>query len=259
VTTSGDVTNDLTENASCQVNADPSENTNAPDARAVAFAARATQRTRSVYVRQVRRYKHGGKVRIALRLNMRALTRAFPGRTRVQVLVGVTIRSARGGVVKLFRNEILLLQAHGPARDSAARVASAGAPTVARAASATHTWVGNDQCNSLTVSVGPGAAPTVTVHWDVSMPSIHHLANGMGSVAGATIAATTTGTHVAKFTDTFTVSGYADGVEYTLSGTVRAGASTPNGTGTMTGSANVTNSPVQYSTGHPPASVSQTS
>jgi hypothetical protein len=251
VSTSGDVTSDLTSDAVCQADPDQSDNTDSLRSGIEAFSARAKSRPRSVRVRVVRRYKHAGKVRVALHFNTRALARAFPRTTRVQVVVGVTIRSRRGGQVSLFRRKVLTLHRHHKARKAAVAVAAA--------ATVSHTWHGSDSCDSLDVTVAPSLQVTVT--WNALLR-----ARGFGTVPallyGLTLSATTTATVVGPGVYSFTVDSSQAGAEFQISGQVRIGAAgTSGGSGTASGRADFEDplTPSHPYSGNPPSGLVQTS
>jgi hypothetical protein len=241
LTTVGDVTSDLTQQAVCQADPAQSENTDAVRGGIEAFSARAKSPPRSVRVRLVRRYKHGGKVRVALRFNAPALARAFPRTTRVQVIVGVTIRSPRGGTVSLYRRNTVVLHRHGgtrnPARGGPHRALDAAA-LAGQAAAGSHTWHGSSSCGSLDVTVGPGVSAQVTITWHAQLNVLRTPVTFQGGVYATTLTATTTATVVARGVYSFRTSGNQDGVDFQISGQVRTGASgTATGSGTASGGA----------------------
>jgi hypothetical protein len=207
-----------------------------------AFSARANSPPRSVRVRLVRRYNHGGKVHLALRFNARALARVFPRTTRVQVIVRVTIRSPRGGTVSLYGRKTLVLHRHAgarnPARGGPHRALDAAA-LAGQGAAAGHTWHGSGSCGSLDVRVGPGVSPQVTITWHAELNVLRSpVTIQAGLVYDTTLTATTTATVIARGVYTFSASGNQDGVDFQISGQVRTGASgAVNGSGTASGGA----------------------
>ena len=238
VTVDGDVTSDLTEQAVCQLDRPGAESAgDVASAGAQAFVARAPSVPRSVLVRVVRRYKHGGRVRLALRFNARALARDFPHTTRVQVVVTVMIRSPRGGTVTLFRRENLLLHIRRTARGAIDAFVASGSSTG-------HTWQGSDSCGLFRVTIAPPwSSPVVTVSWSAVLTcaatsAISPNANG-GEIVNVRIAPnSTTGTLVAPGVYSYSVAGTEQDTIYSVSGELRIGSSgPPSGSGTAVGSA----------------------
>jgi hypothetical protein len=195
VTVEGDVTSNLTEGATCQIAPETQTPTNeSPGAVALTARAKAKAPARSVRVKVVRHYHHGGRVRLALRFNAAALRHDFARSSRLQVIV-------------------------------------------ADATAVNHMWAGggngtehNTGCGLISVTLGTGVAPTVTVFF-----SGHSFCND--TVQPIFITGMGTATLVSRGVYSYTADGTYVSVTYHIKGQLTEGQSgtTVDGSGTADG------------------------
>lgn len=163
------------------------------DAKASALAARrgtAThkgkrhhhrRRVRTVMAKKVKRHAHRGKVRLALHFKRRKLVKLFHRKSRVWLVVRVTLKRPHGGTPAVVYKRIRL-KGHGAhpgkgkkghhrggaraRRASAQRQRAApGRVTASQASAHVHKWVGSDGCSRLLVEAPSPLQPQFAFKW----------------------------------------------------------------------------------------------
>ncbi len=201
------------------------------------------KRIKALVVSKTKRKAKAGKVKLPLKFNTRKLNRMFGKRKQLKLVVRVTLDFKKGQPAVIYRALTLkrvkggfkvVADKKGKGKAKGGKPKGAGAAKLGRVVAeaaqggATHRWVGNNDCNQLTVAAqfdqGDNQAPFVGFHWQGQMVCLDGTAVPFNYAPPSGMRGTVTGANSVRFSFAeFTNPGY------TLSGTLFSGSAAASG------------------------------